>query len=335
MIKILTRCALFVFVLLPLAAKAEPIKLKLAFFTSDRSLLYRAAVKPFVDAVNAEGRGLMEIDVQFSGALGKDPAQQVQLVLDGTADIAFVVPGYTPDRFRDDAVIELPGQFLDTREATLVFSWLVAAKLLKGYEDFYVIGAYASEPESIHTRPPIASLGDLRGKKIRVNNLIEAAALEKLGISPVLIPINQTSDAIIGGKIDGATMPPAMLFEFGIGRFATYHYLLGTSVPPLALLMNRNKFDSLPKQSQDIIRKYSGEWAAARFIEAYDEADKQAMEQLRTDPRRKVIVPTAADFNTAHAAFGAVRTEWTAESPHNRDLLTTAESEIAKLRATR
>ena len=70
-------------------------------------------------------------------------------------------------------------------------------------------------------------------------------------MSGVLIPINQTSDAIIAGKIDGAILPPAALLEFGIGRFATYHYLLGTSVPLLALLMNRNKFDTLPKQSQE------------------------------------------------------------------------------------
>ena len=165
MIKILTRCALFVFVLLPLAATAEPIKLKLAFWMSKPSLLYRAAVKPFVDAVNAEARGLMEIDVEFSGALGKDPAQQVQLVLDDTADIAFVIPGYTSDRFADDAVIELPGEFLTLREATLVVSRLVAANLLKEFEDFHVIGAYASDPQDIHTRPPIASLADLKGKK--------------------------------------------------------------------------------------------------------------------------------------------------------------------------
>lgn len=334
MLKIL-RCALFALALLPAAAKAEPIKLRLALFTSDRSLLYRAAVKPFADAVNAEARGLMEIDVQFSGALGRDAAQQVQLVLDGTADIAFVVPGYTPDRFGDDAVIELPGQFLDAREATLVFSRLVEAKLLKGYEDFYVIGAFADEPESIHTRPPIASLSDLQGKKIRVNNSIEAAALEKLGMSPVLMPINQSSDAIVAGRIDGATMPPAMLFEFGIGRFATYHYLLGTSVPPLALLMNRRKFDSLPGPAQDIIRKYSGEWAATRFIEADEAANKQAIEQLTTDGRRKVITPTAADLNTAQAAFRSVRAEWTAKSGHDRDLVTAIDNELAKLRATR
>ena len=43
--------------LLPLAATAEPVTLKLSFFTSDRSFAYQAAVKPFVDAINADGKG--------------------------------------------------------------------------------------------------------------------------------------------------------------------------------------------------------------------------------------------------------------------------------------
>src|ERR1700693_6290113 len=78
--------------LLPFAVAAEPITLKLAFLWSDRSLVYSAAVEPFVTAINKEGKGLLEIEVYFSGALGKKENEQPQLVLDGTADIAFIVP---------------------------------------------------------------------------------------------------------------------------------------------------------------------------------------------------------------------------------------------------
>ena len=104
MFKVLARCALLSFALLPCAAAAEPIKLKMAYFSSDRSTTYLAAIKPFVDAVNAEAAGLVQIDVGFSGTLGRDPAQQLQLVLEGTADLAFVVPGYTPARFPDNTI---------------------------------------------------------------------------------------------------------------------------------------------------------------------------------------------------------------------------------------
>ena len=90
----------------------------------------------------------------FGGALGKAPAQQPQLVRDGVADIAYIVPGYTAEQFPDNAVIELPGLFRDQREASLVFTRLIAANALRGYEDFVVINAFTAEPHrSIRASP--------------------------------------------------------------------------------------------------------------------------------------------------------------------------------------
>ena len=337
MINWIARVAVVAFALFSLAfaAVAEPIKLKFAFFSSDRANLYHAGVKPFVDAVNTEAKGLLEIEVYFNGALGKGLVLQSQLVRDGTADIAYVTPGITPDRFRDNAVIELPGLYRNMREATLVFTRLVAANALKGYEDFFVIGAFAVEPENIHTRAPVASLDDLRGKRIRVNNSISGATLEKLGISAVVMPVNMTPEAIGSGKIDGAAVPMSPLFEFGIGRIATYHYFIQIGSAPLTVLMNRKKFDSLPKQDQDIIRKYSGEWAAERFIATYDAVNRPLMEQLKSDPKRTVVFPSQSDLDTARAAFGTVTEEWLAKAPKNSEILKAAQAQLAKLRTTR
>lgn len=53
-----------------------------------------------------------------------------------------------------------------------------------------------------------------------MNNPTEAEVLQRLGAIPVLLSINQTTAAVSDGTIDGATFPPSMLFEFGIGRHA-------------------------------------------------------------------------------------------------------------------
>jgi TRAP-type C4-dicarboxylate transport system substrate-binding protein len=258
MFKTLATCALLLFVLSPATLAAEPIKLKMAYFSSDRTTTYAAAIQPFVDAVNAEVGGVVEIDVSLSGALGKNPSQQLQLVLDGTADLAFVVPGYTPERFPDNEVVELPGLFKNIREATLVYTDLIAANALRGYDNLFVIGAFASEPETIHTRLPAASLHELAGMRIRVNNPMQATALAGLGMVPVEIPINQASGAISSGKVDGAIVGPAPLVEFGISRVLANHYLLSVSSAPLLVVMNREKYEGLPQRAKEIIRKFSG-----------------------------------------------------------------------------
>jgi TRAP-type C4-dicarboxylate transport system substrate-binding protein len=334
MLKMLMRGAVIALALLPVAATGEPTKLKLAFYTSDRASVYHSAVKPFVDAVNADAKGLVEIEVLFSGALGKSLAQQPQLVLDGVADIAFVIPGLVPDRFADNAIVEMPGLYRNLREATLTYTRLIAANALKGYDGFYVVGAYGSELASIHTRPPVTSLDSLKGKRIRINNTTEGAVLEKLGMQPVLMQVNAISEAISNGSIDGAAVPPPMLFEFGISRVATYHYALPISPAPLALLMNRGTFDGLPAQARNIIRRYSGEWTAARFIDARAPVESQVMEQLESDPRRKVIIPSQSDLERADEVFKIAADDFVSKSAHNRKLFKAATSEIARIRAS-
>lgn len=319
-------------IMVPALATAETIKLKLSFFTSDRSLAYQVAVKPFVDAINREGKDLLQIDVYLSGTLGKVQKELPQLLLDGEADIAFIVPGQNPERFTDNAVIELPGLFADAREATLTYSRLVANGSLAGYQDFFVIGAYATQPETIHSRKPINSLADLKGQKIRANNPTEAIALAKLGALPVVLAFNETSPAISSGVLDGATVPTAQLFDVGIGRLTSNHYFLDTSVAPLTLMMNRKVFDRLPDEAKNLIRKYSGDWTASRFVEAYEKVDQQVFEQIKSDARRKVVMPSAADLKTSKAAFKSIIDDWTAKSARNRELFRLTEAELAIIR---
>ena len=162
----LARCLMIACVLSPIATAAEPIKLKMAYFSSDREPPYVALLQPFADAVNREAKDLVEIVPYAGGTLGRSYPKQAQEVLDGVADMAWVNPGLTPERFPDNDTLELPGVFRDMREATLAHSRLAAAGALRGYEDFYPIAAVANFPLIIHLRPPIATMSDLSGKKI-------------------------------------------------------------------------------------------------------------------------------------------------------------------------
>jgi TRAP-type C4-dicarboxylate transport system substrate-binding protein len=335
MLVTLMRCATLMLILLPIAALSEPIKLKLAFFSSDQARAYSGAIKPFVDAVNGDERGGLIIETYPGGVLGKDPAQQAQLVRDGVADIAFVVLGTVADQFRDDAAIELPGLFRDMREATWVNTRLVASGIMEGHEDFFVIGSFPSEPQSIHTRVPITSLADLKGKRIRSNNPIEASALAMLGMSPVVLPIGKTLEAISRGTIDGAATALGPLTDFGLGRVMTYHYLLGFGPSVRSILMNRKKFESLPTAGQDVIRKYSGEWLAEQAVDALEPRTAEMLEQLKSDPLRTIVFPTSAEIGVAEAAFKAVRIAWAEAGPHHRVLLNAVEAEISRYRSER
>jgi TRAP-type C4-dicarboxylate transport system substrate-binding protein len=332
MLKAFARLIALGALMLPLAAYADPVTLTLSFFTSDRSVAYQTAVKPFVDAINSEGEGLLKIEVYLSGALGKVQRELPQQVLDGAADIAFIVPGQNPERFPDNAVVELPGLFRDGREATLTYTRLVAMNALAGYQDFFVIGAFATTPETINSRKPIRSIADIKDQKIRANNPTEATALAKLGALPVVLAFNETAPAISSGALDGATVPVTQLFDVGIGRLTSNHYLLDTSVAPLALVMNRKVFDRLPENAKALIRKYSGEWAANSFNDAYEDIGKKVLDEVKADSRRAIVIPSPQDQATAKRAFQSIIQDWASASSQNRELLKLTEFELAKIR---
>jgi hypothetical protein len=59
------------------------------------------------------------------------------------------------------------------------------------------------------------------------------------------------------------------------------------------------------------------------------------MQQLKSDPQRRIVFPSQPDLDRAQVAFKSVIEEWAEISPRNRELLNGANAEIAKLRSTR
>jgi TRAP-type C4-dicarboxylate transport system substrate-binding protein len=330
--KLCTAAIALLTLLAPGAAKADPQTLKLAMFSADTEMTWVAAIKPWADAVNKAGAGTVQIDEYPNGALGRALPQQAQMVLDDVADIAFVIPGVTPGRFPDNEVMDLPGLFDNIREATLVYTRLMDKHLIRGFDDYYVIGAMGTTPFEVDSRAKITSLADLKGKKIRVTNASQAQTLKALSAVPVLMPVPEVPEAIGRGTIDGATEFPGPLFDFGINRVTKYDYLINAGVSSLTLLMNRKKFDSLTPQAQDILRRYSGEWYANVFITGYGKYVDDLWAQMKADRSRVITVPTKPDLAAMNEAAKATTDEWLKKDPHNANLLTAVKAEISKVR---
>ena len=205
---------------------------------------------------------------------------------------------------------------------------------MRGFKNYFVIGAFASDPENIHTRPPVASLADLKGKIIRANNETEYTIIEKLGAKPIFIPLNETAEALSAGKIDGAMVPPVPMIEFGIGRVAANHYMLPTSCVPQSLLMTRKRFESLPNDVQAIIRKHSGAWFTENYNRINESSTALIMTVLKSDSHRKVVIPSKADMKTADAIFKSIVDAYAAANPHNAELVNAAEAVLSKFRTS-
>jgi len=315
------------------SASAEPVNLKFGMFSPDTEITVRTVFTPFAEAVNKEAPDAVHIEMFPNGALGRNPQQQAQMILDGVTDLALVVPSYTPGRFEENEVFELPGLFADMREATLVYTRLVESGKINGYEDFVPIAMVTTAPYSLHTNTPINSLNELDGKKIRSTGAVEGEVLKKFGAAPIGMPITQVPEAISRDTIDGTTAHPSALFDWGIVRVTSDHYFTRLGVVPLVVLMNKDKFNSLSQAGQDAIRKYAVEWMADTYIESIGGYNDSLMEKLKNDPEHHVVFPSQADMDANQPIFDGVIDEWASKSPRNKELLEAVRAEIAAVRS--
>jgi TRAP-type C4-dicarboxylate transport system substrate-binding protein len=313
-------------------ARAED-RLKWAVFTPDSEVTFRTVMKPFAETVQRETNDGVVFDLFPNGALGRNPGQQPQMVIDGVADLAWVVQSYSPGRFPDTEVLELPGMFKDLRESSLVASGLGARHVLKDYGDFYIVGLWATAPYSIHTNFPVNSIADLKGKTIRASSKNESAALRAFGAVPIGMPVTEIPEAISRGTISGTTSHMSPFFDFGLDRVTNNHFFIGLGVVPLAVLMNKRKFDALPEASRAVIERNAGDALANKWIDSITSYNAANLEKLKSNPKNKVVFPSQAELDEAQKVLAPVREEWVAASERHKELKADLDAELAKVRA--
>jgi TRAP-type transport system periplasmic protein len=316
-----------------MASEMTAAKLDIAFHAPAHSTTFTAGLKPFADAVMRDAPGAIEIALHPDGTRGGLLTTQVQLLDSGGADAAFVIPGFTPERFPDNFVFGIPGLFRDITEATLTYSRVVTAGVLRGYGDFHVVGAFCTEPFTLHAAKKLTCLTDLNGMKLRAANSADEIMLKQLGADARIVPGDRIVSAIESGEIDGTTLHIGPLYDLGVDRVTRYDYLLRLGCAPLLVLMNRRSLDRLPAAAQEAIRRHSGEAYAQNYTRRVAAHYDELLAKLKADQRRTRTDPPQAEIEASNAAFKPIVDGWLAKDSRNARILDAVKAEVAKLRA--
>jgi TRAP-type C4-dicarboxylate transport system substrate-binding protein len=296
---------------------------------------YSKVILPWVKQVNKDGKGVIKVDAFPGGSLGRNPRMQVKLVLDGVADMAWVVPSYTPGRFPDNQVMELPGIVRDVKESSLAFRRLHDKGLLRGYDKFYVPMLVTTHPYNIHTNFPVKKISDLKGKKLRAGGPVAGASMRALGVVPVGMPIPAVAENISKGILSGSAAEWNVMYAFRIVNVAKHHYMARLGTVPLAILFNKKKFDGLPKAAKAVLKKHSGEALSRSFGKVH--FDLQDVKEALTKKRKghSFVYPSAAALKKWDAIMRTVVADWVKKHPKGKVLLAALNKELAAIRAGR
>lgn len=208
------------------------------------------------------------------------PPAQMDLVIDGAADLVWIFHGYTPGRFVGTQLIELPG-YTGTAEAASVAHWRVNDAHLGAmgeHDGMKLVALMTHGPGNMHTSKEVKTLADMKGLKTRIGGGVAGAVGEELGLVGIRVPAPKVYETLASGAADGVTMPAEGRKSFRLTEVATNYYEMpgGLYRGSFSLLMSQETFDSLPEDIQKALdEKVFGEPASRMAGKVWDAIDAE------------------------------------------------------------
>jgi TRAP-type C4-dicarboxylate transport system substrate-binding protein len=289
---------------------ADVVELKMAHFVSTLHVQHQESFLPFAQTVEKLTQGRVRIKVYAGGVLG-GPMQLPDAVRTGIADMAFIVPSYTAGRFPRSSVLDLPFLSDQARKATRIFYDLYDPFLAEDYRDYKVLWLYSSDPGQLFAvTGPIKTLENLKGKKIRSPSAAMSDALLLLGAHPVSMPISDLHGALDKRVIDGMLSPTTAIHDFKLYDQIRYGTRINLFSSLLMIVMNREKYVSLPDFARKALDDASGRNWGLRASEIYDRLDSDIVAQLKASGRVTFETISLTERQRFRERLRPMETDW-------------------------
>ena len=244
-------------VLIPSPANGKTLILKLGN-TNSPELPISKGVYQFSELAKKESQGQCIIEIIPQRTLG--PVEDVfEMVKKGILDLALLPTPLLSRYVRQTGILELPFAFRTYKDADRFIEGDGGKSVLKLFLDIGLIGLsyYEHGMVGIATRKiPVKKVGDYRGLGILVNSReIVFSSIRQLGATPIRLPSAEVYVALERGLGDSSLITPLFFDLRGYEKVTRYFSLTNHFYSAQILIINKQKFDSLPKNLQQIITR--------------------------------------------------------------------------------
>ncbi|MBT6338640.1 MAG: TRAP transporter substrate-binding protein [Desulfobacula sp.] len=260
---------------------AEPIKLTYSNFFPP-SHIQSILAQQWCDEVKKRTDGKVMVEYYPGGTLTKSK-QVYDGVVTGVSDLGTALFAYTRGRFPVMEAVDLPIGYSSGVQATKVVNDFYNEFKPKELSDTQVMFLHAHGAGILHTKgKAVRSMDDFKGMKLRGHGT-SAQVVRALGGTAVSMPMPEVYASLQKGIIEGALYPLEVNKGWRMGEVVNYvtnsHAIAYTS--SFFLVMNKQKWNSIPSDLQKIIRQINQEFIV-KHGNAWDESDKIGLEYFKS-----------------------------------------------------
>ena len=285
------------------ASVATAGELKFANYMAPTHPYVKGAFEPFAEKISAATGGSVTVKIYNGGELGAGPTDQYARVVDGVAEFAFGLPGYTASTFPLTLLSELPGVLTEAEGTASI--WKNIALFLPEFERVKLVSLFSNAQNVLYTaKKAVRTPEDIKGMKIRVPSRNAGLVVEAWGGSPVSMPVSEIYNSLQTGVIDGAMIDGTATMAFKLGEVANFLTVgMDTTISPFFIVMNRDAFNALTDEQKAAVEKVGQEVSVLGNKVQLGEAAK-GIEKFGATEGKELIKLTpeqAAAFNALSA----------------------------------
>lgn len=242
------------------------------------------------------------------------PPAQMDMIMDGAADMSIIFHGYQAGRFVTTKLIELPG-YEGNAEAASVAYWRTFDKYLSKaneHRGVKVIALHTHGPAQLHSGAPIESLDQVSGLKLRVPGGVGGDMGAALGATGIQVPAPKVYETLASKAADGVVMPTEARKGFKLTEVAQHYYEMpgGFYRGSFAFIMNEDTFADLPEDlRQKLEDEVFGEPASRAIGAIWDGGDADSLALTKATEGNTITVASDADLAKFQALSGDVITK--------------------------
>lgn len=319
---------------LPGAAKAEPMNLKFSIPLPPFSSLNKQVLAPWAGRIAKDSNGALDVQVYAEPGI-TTLGNSYDRTINGVVDMAWGIMAPITTQFPKTNVVTLPFEARNGLEATMGMWTLYKDGLIADEWSKVHVLAFATFPGIyIHSNKPIKTMADLRGLRISADSRVPSLALERLGATPVHMPVSELYEASHRGTIDAIAIAWPAIMSFKLYETTRYHLEVPLGNDGAFVAMNKQSYDRLPAAGKEAVDKESGLVLTKIILEDVTGHVSESRAFTGKQPGHVISQLAPAEEARWIKTASPVIDQWVKETPDGAKVLAAYRAEIAKIRAT-
>ncbi|MEC7761850.1 MAG: TRAP transporter substrate-binding protein [Pseudomonadota bacterium] len=300
----------------PLQAETN---LRFASIAGPTAYINTGILEPWFEDITGACNGEISVEL-LSAASAARPQDVFESVEDGLVDFAWGVMPFSPGRFPEGSVVELPLLANTTAEASPAMWGLYEEGLLSGFDGVKVLSVSSSAMFTFHAAEDLDGLDGMSGLRTRVSGATASEVMKELGATPLGLPIPAVAENLARHTIDAVATDWYAIEGWGIMDLVSAHIDIPLGAAGIYLIMNTGTWDGLSAECQAGVTELSGPAFAKRWGDGLTarSAQTRAALEARGDT---IIVPDAAAMEGLRGTFAPVEAAWIEATPNGQSVI--------------